>query len=147
MVITKFLTLIFGLVLLVKGADLLLSSSIAIGKRFKVSDFFIGLVIVGFGTSLPELLVSIDSIIKESPGLSIGNVLGSNISNILLVLGVVLVFYKITFQKISKFDVFFHLSCHLVLLKVVPIFHLIHSQKNNALINFFATMKFQVRKS
>ncbi len=119
MVITKFLTLIFGLLLLVKGADLLLSSSIAIGKRFKVSDFFIGLVIVGFGTSLPELLVSIDSIIKESPGLSIGNVLGSNISNILLVLGVVLAFYEITFQKISKFDVFFHLSCHLVLFIVV----------------------------
>mgnify|MGYP001444440202 CR=1 FL=1 len=119
MVVTKFLTLIFGLLLLVKGADLLLSSSIAIGKRFKVSDFFIGLVIVGFGTSLPELLVSIDSIIKESPDLSIGNVLGSNISNILLVLGVVLVFYEITFQKISKFDVFFHLSCHLVLLIVV----------------------------
>ncbi len=119
MVITKFLTLIFGLLLLVKGADLLLSSSIAIGKRFKVSDFFIGLVIVGFGTSLPELLVSIDSIIKESSDLSIGNVLGSNISNILLVLGVVLVFYEITFQKISKFDVFFHLSCHLVLFIVV----------------------------
>ena len=109
MVITKFLTLIFGLLLLVKGADLLLSSSIAIGKRFKVSDFFIGLVIVGFGTSLPELLVSIDSIIKESSDLSIGNVLGSNISNILLVLGVVLIFYEITFQKISKFDVFFSL--------------------------------------
>ena len=119
MVITKFLTLIFGLFLLVKGADLLLSSSLAIGKKFKVSDFFIGLVIVGFGTSLPEFLVSIDSIIEESSDLSIGNILGSNISNILLVLGVVLIFSEITFKKISKFDVFFHLTCHLILFLVI----------------------------
>ena len=107
MVITKFLTLIFGLLLLVKGADLLLSSSIAIGKRFKVSDFFIGLVIVGFGTSLPELLVSIDSIIKESPDLSIGNVLGSNISNILLVLEWYWYFMKSLFKKFLNLMFFF----------------------------------------
>ena len=74
-----------GLFLVVKGADILISSAVAIGKRYGVSDFFIGLAVIGFGTSLPELIVSIDAIIKKSPEISVGNVLGSNISNILLV--------------------------------------------------------------
>ncbi len=111
-----FSTLLLGLFLVVKGADLLLSSAIAIGKKYKISDFFIGLAIVGFGTSLPELLVSIEAILKKSPDLSVGNVIGSNISNIVLVLGVVLIFSKITVSKVSRFDVFFHLICHFILL-------------------------------
>ncbi len=116
MPLIDFFILLLGLFLVVKGADLLLSSAIAIGKKYKISDFFIGLAIVGFGTSLPELLVSIEAILKRSPDLSVGNVIGSNISNIILVLGVVLIFSKITINKISRFDVFFHLICHLILL-------------------------------
>ena len=108
-----------GLFLVVKGADILISSAVAIGKKYGVSDFFIGLIVIGFGTSLPELLVSIDAIIKKSPEISIGNVLGSNISNILLVLGSALFISKIDLSKISRFDNFFHLFIHIVFLLIV----------------------------
>ena len=75
-------TLLIGLLLLVKGAEILISSAIAIGKKLRVSEFFIGLIVVGFGTSLCELVVSIDAVIKGSPDISVGNVIGSNIANI-----------------------------------------------------------------
>ena len=119
MLIINFLLLLLGLFLVVKGADFLISSAIAIGKKYGVSDFFIGLVVIGFGTSLPELLVSIDAIIKKSPELSIGNVLGSNISNILLVLGSALLISKINLRKISRFDNIFHLFIHIIFLLIV----------------------------
>tara|TARA_B100001564_G_C20561144_1_gene633783 strand:+ start:26 stop:952 length:927 start_codon:yes stop_codon:yes gene_type:complete len=108
-----------GLLLVVKGADILISSAVAIGKRYGVSDFFIGLIVIGFGTSLPEFLVSIDAIIKKSPEISIGNVIGSNISNILLVLGAALFISKIDLRKISRFDIFFHLIVHIFFLLIV----------------------------
>ena len=119
MLILNFLLLLMGLLLVVKGADILISSAVAIGKKYGVSDFFIGLVVIGFGTSLPELIVSIDAIIKKSPELSIGNVLGSNISNILLVLGSALFISKINLRKISRFDNIFHLFIHIIFLLIV----------------------------
>ena len=119
MLIINFLILLMGLLLVVKGADILISSAVAIGKRYGVSDFFIGLIVIGFGTSLPELLVSIDAIIKKSPEISIGNVIGSNISNILLVLGAALFISKIDLRKISRFDIFFHLIIHIFFLLIV----------------------------
>ena len=70
MLIINFFTLLMGLFLVIKGADILISSAVAIGKRYGVSDFFIGLIVIGFGTSLPELLVSFDAIIKV-PGVFI----------------------------------------------------------------------------
>ena len=119
MLILNFLLLLIGLLLVVKGADIMISSAIAIGKKYGVSDFFIGLVVIGFGTSLPELIVSIDAIIKKSPEISIGNVLGSNISNILLVLGSALFISKINLRKISRFDNNFHLFIHVIFLLIV----------------------------
>ena len=119
MLIINFLILLMGLFLVVKGADILISSAVTIGKKYGVSDFFIGLIVIGFGTSLPELLVSIDAIIKKSPEISIGNVLGSNISNILLVLGSALLISKIDLTKISRFDNLFHLFIHVVFLLIV----------------------------
>ena len=119
MLIINFLSLLMGLLLVVKGADILISSAVAIGKRYGVSDFFIGLIVIGFGTSLPEFLVSIDAIIKKSPEISIGNVIGSNISNILLVLGAALFISKIDLRKISRFDIFFHLIVHIFFLLIV----------------------------
>tara|TARA_B100000035_G_scaffold105041_1_gene89132 strand:- start:9728 stop:10684 length:957 start_codon:yes stop_codon:yes gene_type:complete len=119
MLIINFLILLVGLFLVVKGADILISSAVAIGKKYGVSDFFIGLIVIGFGTSLPELLVSIDAIIKKSPEISVGNVLGSNISNILLVLGSALLISKIELSKITRFDNLFHLFIHTVFLLIV----------------------------
>ena len=122
MILVQLVLLIIGLSLVVKGADLLLSSAIALGKKYNISNFFVGIIVVGFGTSLPELLVSIDAIINESPELSIGNVIGSNISNILLVFGLSLCFSKIIIKKISSFDIYFHSSIHILFFLIVWLF-------------------------
>ena len=106
--------LIIGLFLAIKGADILISSSIGLGRRFKVSDFFIGLVIVGFGTSIPELLVSIDAVLNNSANLSVGNILGSNIANILLVFCALGFVNNIKIKGVAPFDMLFHLSMHII---------------------------------
>jgi cation:H+ antiporter len=75
-----------GFLLLIKGADYLIEGAVAIAKRFGISELFIGLTIVAFGTSAPELAVSFQAALKGS-GIAIGNVLGSNIANVALILG------------------------------------------------------------
>ena len=83
-----YLFLALGLGLLLLAADLLVDSSVAIAQRAHVSNFIIGLTIVGMGTSSPELFVSISSALSGSGDVAMGNVVGSNIANILLILGV-----------------------------------------------------------
>ena len=111
-------SLIFGLLLVVKGADILISASVAIGKKLNVSEFFIGLIVVGFGTSLCELVVSIDAVIKGSPDISVGNVIGSNIANIFLVTCAAGITSELKSIKISNFDLSFHLISHLLFLVI-----------------------------
>lgn len=82
-----YLTLLAGLVLLVAGGDLLVRGAVAIALRFGISTLIIGLTLVGFGTSTPELVTSLDAAIREAPGIAVGNVVGSNTANILLILG------------------------------------------------------------
>ena len=82
-----YLQLLAGLALLVIGGELLVRGSVAVARRLGVSPLVIGLTLVGFGTSTPELITSIDAVLAGAPGLAIGNVVGSNIANILLVLG------------------------------------------------------------
>ena len=82
------LLIIVGFVLLIKGADFLVEGSSAIAKKFHIPEIVIGLTIVSIGTSLPELLVSINSATKGYSDMSLGNVIGSNICNLLLILGV-----------------------------------------------------------
>jgi len=106
--------LIIGLFLAIKGADILISSSIGLGRKFKVSDFFTGLLIVGFGTSVPELLVSVDAVLNNSANLSVGNILGSNIANILLVFCAVGFVNNIKIKDVAPFDMLFHLSMHVI---------------------------------
>ena len=100
--------LVFGLTLVVIGADILINSSISIGKKYKVSELIIGIIVIGFGTSLCELIVSIDSVLKNAAELSIGNVIGSNVANIFLVIGISGLIKRIKIPKISKFDNSFH---------------------------------------
>ncbi|MGD9801322.1 MAG: calcium/sodium antiporter [Parvularculaceae bacterium] len=76
-----------GLVVLTLGAELLIRGATAIARRYGVSDLLIGLTLVGFGTSTPELVSSIQAAFMGSPGVAVGNVVGSNIANILLILG------------------------------------------------------------
>lgn len=82
-----YIILIAGLCLLLLGADKLVDSSVAIAQKAKVSNFIIGITIVGMGTSSPELFVSLSSAIAGKGDLALGNVLGSNICNTLLILG------------------------------------------------------------
>ncbi len=82
------LLLILGLVLILAGASALTDGASAIARRFNISDMVIGLTIVAFGTSAPELVISSVSSIKGSAGLALGNVVGSNIFNILLIIGI-----------------------------------------------------------
>lgn len=86
--ILSLLFVALGLVILVKGADLLVSGSASIAKKFGVSSLVIGLTVVAFGTSLPELTVSLLAAIRGNSDIALGNVVGSNIANILLILGI-----------------------------------------------------------
>lgn len=81
--------IIAGLILLAAGGEGVIRGAVGIARRLGLSELLIGLTLVGFGTSAPELLTSIDAAFMGSPGIAIGNVLGSNISNILLILALV----------------------------------------------------------
>lgn len=85
---SDFLFLFLGIALLTVGGEALIRGSLAAAKRLGVSPLLSGLVIVGFGTSAPELVVSVNAAIDGRPDIAIGNVVGSNIGNILLILGV-----------------------------------------------------------
>lgn len=82
-----YVLLIAGLALLAAGGDLLVSGAVSLAARLKLSPLIIGLTVVGFGTSLPELLVSVQAALRGASDIAVGNVVGSNIANILLILG------------------------------------------------------------
>lgn len=98
--------LIVGLVLLVKGADWLVDGASAIAKRFGISDLVIGLTVVAFGTSMPEFVVNMVSVAEGSTDLAITNILGSNIINTFVILGVTALIWPVTSQQRSRdFDI------------------------------------------
>ncbi len=102
--------LAFGFIILVKGADFLVEGASTLAKRFNVSDMVIGLTIVSFGTSLPELVVNLDAAFKGSNDMILGNIIGSNIYNTCLILGASGIIYplvvsKTTMQKEFPFSV------------------------------------------
>ena len=83
-----YILLLIGFLFLIKGADFLVDGASAIAKKLRVSDLVIGLTIVAFGTSAPELVVNLFASSQGYSDVAIGNVLGSNIANILLILGI-----------------------------------------------------------
>ena len=83
-----YLLFVVGLVILVAGGEFLVRGASAIARAFHLSPLLIGLTIVGFGTSAPELIVSVQAALAGQPGIAIGNVIGSNIGNVLLILGI-----------------------------------------------------------
>lgn len=97
-----YLFLAIGLGLLLLSADLLVDSSVAIAQRAKISNFIIGLTIVGMGTSSPELFVGILSALNGSGDVAMGNVVGSNIANILLILGVSAVILPFSIERTTQ---------------------------------------------
>ena len=90
---------IIGFFLLIRGADLLVDGSASIAKKLKISSIVIGLTIVAFGTSAPEFIVNIFASVQGNSEIAIGNILGSNIANILLILGISAIIYPITAKK------------------------------------------------
>ncbi len=86
-IVLQIVFLVVGFVLLIKGADILVSGASSIAANFKISKMLIGLTIVAFGTSAPELAVSISSLLAGTTDMLLGNVIGSNIMNILLLIG------------------------------------------------------------
>jgi cation:H+ antiporter len=98
-IIIPLVFIIIGLYVLVKGADWLVDGAGSIAKRLGIPSLVIGLTVVAFGTSTPELIVNIFSAIKGSADLALGNIIGSNISNILLILGITAIITNIKVQK------------------------------------------------
>lgn len=90
---------ILGFVFLLKGADFLLKGSVAVARIFRIPDIVVGLTIVAFGTSAPELIVNLFASMKGSTDIALGNILGSNIINVLLILGLAAVIYPLKILK------------------------------------------------
>lgn len=97
-----YLFFFLGLGLLLVGANYLVDSSVAIAQRAKISNFIIGLTIVGIGTSAPELFVSIQSALTDHGDIAMGNVLGSNIANVFLILGVTATILPFSIDKMQQ---------------------------------------------
>ena len=91
--------LVVGFVILIKGADVFVDGASAVASNFKVSKMLIGLTIVSFGTSAPEFAVSVKSLLSGTGDIVLGNVIGSNILNILLILGVSSLFHSLNVKN------------------------------------------------
>ncbi len=94
-----FLGILFGIILLSHGGDILTKSSVDLSLKFSVPKIIIGMTVVSFATSAPELIVSINATLNGFSNFAIGNVIGSNIANIGLVLGIITIIYPITLQQ------------------------------------------------
>ena len=110
------LLLILGLVLVIAGADCLVNGAVAVAKRYRMPEFLIGLTIVGIGTSMPELVVSLIAGIEGKGGMAIGNVVGSNLANTLLILGAASLIQPISISPATKrIDIPYNILVTLVL--------------------------------
>ena len=116
MILTALL-FILGIALTVFGADLLVNGATGIAKKYHVSEFVIGVVIVGIGTSMPELTVSLFGALKGSSGIAIGNVSGSNLFNTLLILGITALISPIDYTRSNvRRDMPYNIAASLLLL-------------------------------
>lgn len=95
--------LVIGFLLLLKGADFLVDGASNVAKKFNIPEIVIGLTIVSIGTSMPELIVSTASAISGHSDMSIGNIIGSNLANLLLILGMCAIIKPLIFKKETKF--------------------------------------------
>jgi len=113
--------LVLGFVLLIKGADYLVQGASSLAKKLRVSDLIIGLTIVALGTSTPELVVNLLASFRGTTDLAIGNVLGSNIANILLILGVSATIYPLVVHQNTVYK-----EIPFALLAVLALFFLVN---------------------
>lgn len=112
----QILILAIGFLMLVKGADFFVEGAASIANRMGIPQLVIGLTIVAMGTSLPEAAVSLTAALDGNSGITIGNVVGSNILNILIILGVTAIIAKVSIQKSTfKFEIPFMMIATMVL--------------------------------
>lgn len=101
----NYLLLIIGFILLIKGADFFVDGAVAIAKKFKIPSVVIGMTIIAIGTSLPEITISAFASMKGNNGVAVGNVLGSNVLNICLILSIVAIIKSVPVDRsILKMD-------------------------------------------
>ena len=100
-----YLLLLISFVILIKGADIFIEASATVAKVFKIPELIIGIVIVGFGTSLPEFAVNMAAVTSGSNDMAIGNIVGSNVFNILFIVGAIALFKPMVIDdKLADFD-------------------------------------------
>lgn len=117
--ILSVISFVVGIVLVILGADWLTKGASALARRFNMSELLIGLTIVAIGTSLPELVISTGSALKGSPGLALGNVIGSNIFNGMFILGITALLCPIKFDaKMLTREIPFNLLASIALILV-----------------------------
>lgn len=117
-----YIYVVAGLIGLFFGGEALVRGSVGIARRMSISPLLIGLTVVGFGTSTPELLVSVDAALRGVPDIALGNIVGSNIANILLIVGLSAIVWPITVMGATlRRDTAFMVGAAVVL---VPIFTL-----------------------
>ena len=133
-IILQITLLVVGFILLIKGADWLVDGASSIASNFKVSKLLIGLTIVAFGTGAPELAVSFSSLFNGSTDILVGNVIGSNITNVLLLIGIAAIIRPI---KVSKDTVSKELPL-LLLISTTLIILLLDVNLSEAIINTFS---------
>ena len=117
MMIVSLVLLVAGFVMLIKGADMFVDGASKIAAKLKVPLIVIGLTIVAFGTSAPEAAISINSAIQDNAGIAVGNVIGSNILNILIILGISALFTAVPVKKATfRYEIPFVIVISVVLL-------------------------------
>ena len=100
-----YVLLVVGLITLILGGEVLVKGAVNLAFRYRVSTLVVGMTVVSFGTSMPELLVSVKAALSGHPDISIGNVVGSNIANLALVLGLTAIIWPIVVDRNSiRFD-------------------------------------------
>lgn len=100
--IVDLMLLILGFALLIKGSDILVDGASSVAQKFNIPTIIIGLTIVAIGTSMPELMVSVTSAIEGHSDISLGNIIGSNISNLFLILGICSIINPLTFKRETR---------------------------------------------
>lgn len=104
------LLIISGLTLLVIGGHFIVEGAVSLAKALSSSPLLIGLTLVGFGTSMPELVLSLQASFSGSPGIAVGNIVGSIIANILLILGMAAIIFPVAISKSLSCGMLFSLA-------------------------------------
>jgi len=140
--------IIFGIALVLKGADLLTEGASALARRMNVSEIIIGLTIVAAGTSAPELFVSLVSALNDTPDLAVGNVVGSNTMNAMLIVGTAAIVAPMTISRSTvKKDIPFAVGASLLLILIAIDSHLGTADGLILLLGFAAFMSYTLMQA